>query len=59
MSKIRLMRVFNPHLGRSVWVPRMLWESGYKVDNINQAPGAIRVVIGIAEEYNRAERRRN
>ncbi|UOL48394.1 hypothetical protein [Pseudomonas phage Almagne] len=49
--KIRLMKVN----GR--WVPRALWEIGFKTDNLRKEPKQVRDMIKLAEKYNTAERK--
>ena len=58
MRKIRLMRVFNQGRGRPVWVPRLLFELGFKTDNLSKEPEVVRNMVALAERYNRAEARK-
>lgn len=58
MGKVRLMRVYNRHTSRMNWVPRKLWETGFKTSNLLKEPEWIIQAVKLAEMYNAAERRR-
>ncbi|AUM59749.1 hypothetical protein [Pseudomonas phage PMBT14] len=49
--KIRLMKV------KGRWVPRILWELNFKVDNLRGETQVVRDMITLAEKYNIAERK--
>lgn len=57
MSKVRLMRVFNPILERVVWVPRELYEMNFSTHCVARESAWIRHQISMADRFNQAERK--